>query len=75
MKGDGGAVGLTENPSVLRRWMVSGPEIARVVNEVENEMKVVTSNDVKTDHHEENRSFQMTFFKDVTSSGFAMLIG
>lgn len=24
VKGDGGAVGLTENPSALRRWMVSG---------------------------------------------------
>ena len=32
VKGDGGAVGLTENPSPLRRWMVSGPEISRVVN-------------------------------------------
>ena len=28
VKGEGGAVGLTENPSALRRWMVSGPEIA-----------------------------------------------
>ena len=56
VKGDGGAVGLrrlTENPSALRRWMVSGPEIARVVNEFENEMKVASSNDVKTDHHGE----------------------
>ena len=25
---DGGAVGLTENPAALRRWMVSGPEMA-----------------------------------------------
>ena len=72
VKGDGGAVGLTENPSALRRWMVSGPEIARVVNEFENEMKVASSNDVKTDHHEENRSLQMTFFKDVKSLVAAM---
>ena len=35
VKGDGGAVGLTENPSALRRWMISGPEIARIVNEFE----------------------------------------
>jgi hypothetical protein len=26
----GGAVGLTDNPSALRRWMVTGPEIARM---------------------------------------------
>ena len=30
-KGDGGAVGLTENPAALRRWMVSGPEMARLI--------------------------------------------
>jgi hypothetical protein len=33
VKGDGGAVGLTENPTALRRWMVSGPEMARVIGE------------------------------------------
>ena len=30
MKGDGGAVGLTENPAALKRWMLAGPDIARV---------------------------------------------
>ena len=33
VKGDGGAVGLTENPAALRRWMVSGPEMARLIQE------------------------------------------
>ena len=28
VKGSGGAVGLTENPSAFRRWMVAGPEQA-----------------------------------------------
>ena len=27
VKGQGGAVGLTENPGALRRWMVAGPEL------------------------------------------------
>ena len=27
-KGEGGAMGLTENPAALRRWMVAGPELA-----------------------------------------------
>ena len=27
---EGGAVGLTENPSVLQRWMVVGPQMARL---------------------------------------------
>lgn len=35
VKDDGGAVALTENPAALRRWMVSGPEMARVIGEFE----------------------------------------
>ena len=31
IKGDGGAVSLTNNPSALRRWMVAGPEVARLI--------------------------------------------
>ena len=33
VKGDGGVIGLTENSSELLRWTVSGPEIARIINE------------------------------------------
>lgn len=36
VKGDGGAVGLTENPAALLRWMVSGPEMARIISEFES---------------------------------------
>ena len=39
VKDDGGAVGLTENPAALRRWMVSGPEMARVIGEFEVSME------------------------------------
>lgn len=35
VKGDGGTVGLTENHAALRRWMVSGPEMARLIGEFE----------------------------------------
>ena len=35
IKGEGGAVGLTEDPTALRHWMISGPEIACVVTEFE----------------------------------------
>ncbi|EDO31790.1 predicted protein [Nematostella vectensis] len=38
VKGDGGAVSLTENTNALRRRMLSGPEMARPVNEFEAEM-------------------------------------
>ncbi len=30
VKSDGGAVGLTQNPGALRRWMVAGPEVVRM---------------------------------------------
>lgn len=33
IKGDGGAIGLTDNPSALQRWMVAGPEVARLIEE------------------------------------------
>ena len=36
IKGDGGAVGLTKNHTALRRWMIAGPEIARLVKEFES---------------------------------------
>ena len=33
VKGSSGAIGLTGNPGALRRWMVAGPEIARITTE------------------------------------------
>ncbi|KAG1697675.1 hypothetical protein GQR58_005903 [Nymphon striatum] len=36
IKGDGGAVGLTDNPAALRRWMIAGPEVARVIEEFQH---------------------------------------
>ena len=33
VKGDGGAIGLTESSSQLLRWMVAGPEISRIIDE------------------------------------------
>ena len=38
VKGDGGTVVLTKNTSALRRWMTSGPEMARLVSEFEASM-------------------------------------
>lgn len=65
VKGEGGAVGLTENPGALKRWMISGPEIARIVNEFEK--TTATSSDVSLKHHEQSYSHQVAFIKDVQS--------
>ncbi|XP_070210960.1 uncharacterized protein [Littorina saxatilis] len=49
IKGDGGAVGLTDNPSALRRWIVAGPEVARRrwIPEFEEECQDVVKLDTK----------------------------
>lgn len=39
IKSDGGAVGLIETPSALRRWMISGPEAARLTDEFGSEVQ------------------------------------
>ena len=43
VKGDGGTIGLTENPQALRRWMIGGPQIARIVQEFEEALHSTTS--------------------------------
>ena len=66
VKGDGGAVGLTENPGALRCWMISGPEIARMITEFEDDTALITEE--KTDqanHDEERQGVQISFAKDV----------
>ena len=37
IKGDGGAVSLTDNPSALWRWIIAGTEVARMIEEFHNE--------------------------------------
>ena len=59
IKGDGRAVGLTENPTALKRWMVAG----RVVKEFESTFEVTKPCDKRD--HEQMPSVQKTFFKDV----------
>ena len=66
VKGDGGAIGLTENDSALRRWMISGPEMARLVNEFEASMAPEASSESRY-HHEDQKSYQVAFHRDVKS--------
>lgn len=65
VKGDGGAVGLTENPAALHRWMVSGPEMAKLIQEFE-----ISTDKKKTTylrHHEDTEHAQTAFKRDVYS--------
>ena len=60
VKGDGGATGLIENPTALRRWMVAGPEIASLVSEYNDKLlnKIPQEN-----HHEQCAHIQTSFHK------------
>lgn len=60
IKGDGGAVGITEDPAALRRWMVAGPEVTRLLTAYE-ELSGKKAAVSKTRHHEENLTAQRSF--------------
>ena len=63
VKGDGGAVGLTANPAALHRWMVSGPEMARLIKVFQVSTEKIQSVDFR--HHEQKKSKQLAFAQDV----------
>ena len=46
---------MTENPNALCRWMLSGPEVARLVNEFEAGMVPDTDRKENSIHHEEQK--------------------
>jgi len=62
IKGDGGAVGLTENDSALCQWTITGPEIVKLLTEFESDL-FDTAGDTK--HHEQTVSMQNKFRGDV----------
>ena len=66
IKGEGGALGLTEDESTLTRWMVAGPEVSHLDS---NNETVSGKKDVcaSRKHHEETGSVQRTFRNKVTS--------
>ena len=66
IKAEGGAVGLTENPASLTRWMFAGPEVAKVVTEFEENVQPSIDN-VNDDHHDQKKSNQKSFMMDVSS--------
>ena len=60
-KESGGAIGLTENPQMLGRWMVTGPELCRVVDEFEGVLNELD----ELPHHQEGRASQTRFLSRV----------
>ena len=68
-KGAGRAVGLTENPTAFRRWMLSGPEMARLLKEFQEEYHAEDDKEDLTNlqHHEQGHSTQKKFQQHVVS--------
>lgn len=66
-----GAIGLTNNPSALRRWTIGGPEIARITTEFEKHLKTEENFQISSLHHEQIPKVQKDFdslvkvFKDI----------
>lgn len=71
VKGDGGAIGITEDPSALRRWMVSGPEVSELVHQYELASQAKLGNeDIR--HHEQTSQSQKSFTDKVKNLFSAM---
>ena len=57
-------MGLIDNSAQLLRWMVSGPEIARLITELESIQDAIRTNQSKgpdVHHHEQMKSVQERF--------------
>ena len=64
IKGVGGAVGLTDNPSALLRWMIAGPEVARAIEEFRDGHEHWGRRE-DTRHHDQTPNVQTAFTNDV----------
>ena len=62
INGDGGAVWLTEDPRALRRWMVAGPELSRLIAGYEA-MSGVKDAAISSKHHEQTLRAQRSFLE------------
>ena len=65
VKGSGGAIGILQNPATLRKWLLAGPEQARIIKEFEEQF--LDKNDDENLHHDERYSTQNSFRMKVDS--------
>ena len=64
VKGSGGPIGHMDDAAALRRWMVAGPEVSRIVAEYE-ECSIQTSTaEIRSKHHEQHHGVQAAFQED-----------
>ena len=66
VKGKGGVIGLTENPTALERWLICGPEIAKCLSEFESQTTRHETSAIHL-HHEEGFAAQTKMQQQVES--------
>ena len=68
VKGDGGVVDLMENLNALRRWMLSGPKMAHLIEEFRDQtLSYASRGSQHHHHHKAEKAYQLHFHKDVKS--------
>ena len=67
MKTEGGIIGLTQDANSLLRWAVAGPELVRVISEFEATMVGKRQCPGQINHHEQTKSAQMLFARQVNA--------
>ena len=67
IKSNGGAIGIFDSDAALLKWMVSGPEISRMIAEFNEHTGAsnLETNQPENHHHEDTSSFEARFVKDV----------
>ncbi|KAJ8333969.1 hypothetical protein SKAU_G00412880 [Synaphobranchus kaupii] len=71
IKTDGGAIGITEDPSALRRWMVAGPEVSHLVAQYEAASEAKETSE-HASHHEQTQRAQKVFLERVKNLSHVM---
>ncbi len=66
MKGSGGCIGLTENPVAFRRWMLTGPELVRLKQQLRMD-NGDSEHFQNFQHHEEGFAAQKKFHVQVSN--------
>ena len=61
IKSDGRAIGIFDNESALIKWMVAGPDIARIITEFEDVASIGSQSTLQESHHEDTRAFEKRF--------------
>ena len=64
VKGTGGAIGIFDSLIALAKWIIAGPEIARMLEDFEDSFNDEIKGNNETKHPENTASFEKMFRKD-----------